>query len=77
MRHFTLDLCFSIRWDLRVTSYISVGLGHESSTQYYLCSVGLGMDSTKSVSGHVTPNLCVLYPVGSAVHVVHSGASGE
>jgi hypothetical protein len=34
------------------------------------------MDSTKSESGHVTFELVFLHPVGSACHVVHSGASG-
>jgi hypothetical protein len=33
------------------------------------------MDSTKSVMGHLTPNLCVLYPMGYAGHVVHCGES--
>jgi hypothetical protein len=34
------------------------------------------MDSTKSVSRHITQNLCFLHSVGSTDHVVHSGASG-
>jgi hypothetical protein len=32
--------------------------GHEMSTHYFLCSGGSGVVSTKSASGHVTPNLC-------------------
>jgi hypothetical protein len=32
--------------------------GHESLPHYFSCSGGTGTDSTKSASGHVTPNLC-------------------
>jgi hypothetical protein len=44
--------------------------------RYFSCSGGTGMDSTKSVSRHITQNLCFLHSVGSTDHVVHSGASG-
>jgi hypothetical protein len=45
-------------------------------TRYFSCSGGTGMDSTKSVSRHITQNLCFLHSMGSTDHVVHSGASG-
>jgi hypothetical protein len=32
--------------------------GRETLTQYFPCSGGPGADAIKSVSGHVTPNLC-------------------
>jgi hypothetical protein len=32
--------------------------GRESLTHYFLCSGGTGTDLTKSISGHVMPNLC-------------------
>jgi hypothetical protein len=32
--------------------------GRETSTHSFLCSGGPGAVSMKSVSGHVTPNLC-------------------
>jgi hypothetical protein len=32
------------------------------------------MDSTKGTLGHLMSNSCVLHPVGSAGHVVNSGA---
>jgi hypothetical protein len=32
--------------------------GHETLTHYFLCPGGTGMDSTKSVRGHVTLNVC-------------------
>jgi hypothetical protein len=38
--------------------------------------VGPSAVSIKTTSGHVTPNLCFFYLVGSAGHVVHSSASG-
>jgi hypothetical protein len=49
--------------------------GCKTSTHYFPCSGGTGLDSIKSVSGHVTPNLCFLHPVGSTGHVVNSDAS--
>jgi hypothetical protein len=49
--------CFCIRWDMQVTLYISVRLGRKKSTLYFSCSCGIGTESTKSVPGHVTPNL--------------------
>jgi hypothetical protein len=32
--------------------------GHKTSKHFFSCSSGTAMDSTKSVLGHVTPNLC-------------------
>jgi hypothetical protein len=32
--------------------------GRETPTHYFSCSGGTGMDFTKSVVGHITPNLC-------------------
>jgi hypothetical protein len=32
--------------------------GHETSSHYFSCSSGTSIDSTKSVPGHVTPNMC-------------------
>jgi hypothetical protein len=72
----TSNLCFSIRWDMRVKYGIDVRLGRETSMHYFSCSGGTGTDSTKNKSGHLTPNLCVFHPVVSARHVVHSSASG-
>jgi hypothetical protein len=37
---------------------IPVRLGCEMSMHNFSCSNGTGMDSTKSVMGHLTPNLC-------------------
>jgi hypothetical protein len=50
--------------------------GHEMPMHYFSYSSGTGTDSIKSALGHVTPNLRFLHSVGSAGHVVHSGASG-
>jgi hypothetical protein len=56
--HVTPNLCFRIRWDLRVTWCILVRPVRETSTNYFSSSGGTDMDFTKSTSGHVTPNLC-------------------
>jgi hypothetical protein len=52
------ELVFLHPVDLRVTYYILVRLGRETSTHYFPGSGPIGMDMTKSGSGHVTPNLC-------------------
>jgi hypothetical protein len=36
----------------------SVASRCKTSTHYFSCSGGTDLDSTKSVLGHVTPNLC-------------------
>jgi hypothetical protein len=67
-------MCFYIRWDLPVTSCIPVRPGSETLTHYFSCSGGHGAVSIKNAPEHVMAHLC-LHPVGSAGHVVHSGAS--
>jgi hypothetical protein len=42
---------------------------------FFSCSGGPVAVSIKRAAGHVTPNLYFLHPVGSAGHIVHSGAS--
>jgi hypothetical protein len=54
---------------------ILVRLGRETLTHYFSCSRGTSTETTKSASGHVALNLCVLHPVGYVGHEVHSGAS--
>jgi hypothetical protein len=39
--HFTPNLCFCIRWYLRVKLYIPVHLVHEMLSHYFSCSGGL------------------------------------
>jgi hypothetical protein len=56
-RHVTLNLCFCIWWELRVTLCIPVHPRHESSMHYFSCSSGPSAVFIKSASGHVTPNL--------------------
>jgi hypothetical protein len=55
--HVTPNLCFCIRWDLRVAYCIPVHSGRETSTHYFSCSGGTTTDLTKSAPRHVTPNL--------------------
>jgi hypothetical protein len=56
--HITVNLCFCIQWDLRVTYCIPVRLGRKTLMHYFSCSGGTDMDSIKSAPGHITSNLC-------------------
>jgi hypothetical protein len=40
----------------------SVHPGHKTSMHYFSCSSGPGADPIKSVTEHVTPNLCFCIP---------------
>jgi hypothetical protein len=74
--HVTPNLCFCIRWDLRVTWCILVRLGHKT-LRYYFTYLGWdwhGYD--KMCTGTRYPEHVFLHPVGYAGHVVHYGASG-
>jgi hypothetical protein len=55
--HYT-KLVFLPPMGLRVTKCILVRPGPEMSMHYFSCSGGPDAISIKSVSGHVTPNLC-------------------
>jgi hypothetical protein len=72
--HVRPNLCFCIRWDMRVMECVPISPGHESSAHYFSCSAGqdtlhqtcvfpcsrgAGTDLTKRTLGHVTPNLCI------------------
>jgi hypothetical protein len=46
-------------------------------THYFSCLCGPGLDSIKSVLGHITPNFYFLHLVGSVGHIVHSDAFGS
>jgi hypothetical protein len=70
--HVMQDICFCIRWDLRVKKCILVRPGHETSTHYFSCSGWLSAVSLKSKLGLVTQKMC--FPsYGICGHVVHSG----
>jgi hypothetical protein len=57
--HDTPNLCFCIRWDLRVILGIPVRPGREMLMLYFSCSGGTGINSTKGALGHITLNLCL------------------
>jgi hypothetical protein len=69
------ECVFSMHFDLWVTYYIPVRLGHKLLMHYFLGSGGPGVVCSKSVSGHVTSKLCFLHPLGSVSRKLHSGAS--
>jgi hypothetical protein len=52
------NLCFCIRWDLRVKWCIPVRPGREMSTHSFSCMGGLSAVSIKSEPGHITINMC-------------------
>jgi hypothetical protein len=52
------NVCFCIRWDLRLMKCIPLHQGQETSMHYFSCSSGPIVVFIKSVAGHVTPNLC-------------------
>jgi hypothetical protein len=56
--HITPNLCFYIRWDLRVMYGIPVHPARDTSMHYFSCLGGTSSDSTKSAPGHITPELC-------------------
>jgi hypothetical protein len=56
--HVTLNLCFCFWGDMWVTYCFPVSPVHETSTHYFSCSYGTGIDLTKSALGQVTPNFC-------------------
>jgi hypothetical protein len=56
--HVTLNFCFFIRCDLQVAYYVLVRSGHETSTHYFSCSGGPGMNRTKSAPGPTMQKLC-------------------
>jgi hypothetical protein len=68
--HVMMNLCFCIRWDLRVLYCILVHWGHKMSMHYFSCLSGVGTDSTKSASRDVFASSAI------CGHVVRSGASG-
>jgi hypothetical protein len=64
--HITSNMCFCIRWDLRVTWCIPVYPGHETLTQYFSCSGGPNAVSIKSEAqpaGTLYAKLLFLHPV--------------
>jgi hypothetical protein len=60
--HITPNLCFRIRWDVRVAWCIPVRLGCEISMHYFSCSGGPEVVSIKSAQGHVTQNFSFCIP---------------
>jgi hypothetical protein len=70
------NMCFCIQWDMRVTLCGLVHSGHETSMNYFSCSCGTGMDSTKKLAGTRYTKLVFFHPMGYVGHVVHSSASG-
>jgi hypothetical protein len=67
--HVMPNMCFCIRWDLWVTSCITVHPCHETLLHYFSYSGWTGTDLTKSTPEHVTLNLCF---TSSGIYGSHS-----
>jgi hypothetical protein len=73
--HVTPNLCFCIRWDLRITQCIPLRPGRETSTHYLSCSGDL-VRFPKKRTGTRDAELVFWFLVGSVGHAEQCSTSG-